>query len=392
MSLHPSGPALLLHHAPTRPLPAPTQPVGARPLSGDAITRRLVAAAARQPRYEMPRTDDDVVPLHLNENLLGIAADLPAGLAPPSLADLARYPTEGDRPLQRAVAAAHGVDPEAVFVNTGASAILNQIFAAFANTGATALLPAPTWSYYHTVLASCAIRWHEVPLRQEARRFVYDRDAWLDAVRRRRPSLVAIISPNNPTGNRIGNAEIIDIAGASPDSLVMIDEAYHGLCAPDPVPLAAVLAAAPNVVFVRTFSKAYGLAGLRVGYAVAGRPGQALLGQLPVPFGIPAFAQQLAIARLADDAFLAAVRGACERSREALRRGLQAAPGFVVHDSDANFALVRTPTGRGRAVRDHLRRHGYLVKLLDGELTDHLRITMAAPPVMERVAELIAQA
>ncbi|MCB9706346.1 MAG: histidinol-phosphate aminotransferase family protein [Myxococcales bacterium] len=353
-----------------------------RPFTGATITRRLVDAAARLRGYAMPACEPDgVARLHLNENLL--ADERP---------ELARYPEGGDRRLLAALARRHGVPEEAVFVNLGASGIIHQLLGAFTNAGATALLPAPTWSFYHSVLAACRIRWREVELRVDDDAYAYDVGAWIAAIERDMPSLVALISPNNPTGNRIAGADVLALARTSPDTLIVVDEAYHGLADDDPLGAAELLAAADNVVLIRTFSKALGLAGIRVGYALSGRMGAALLRRTPVPFGLPAAAQEVALARLGDPERLAEIRERCRAGRDAFANELSGRTGFTVYRSDANFVLTRVPEGRGLALRDHLLGHGVQVKLMGGRLRDHLRITVAEPALMRRIAGLLVDA
>ncbi len=293
----------------------------------------------------------------------------------------------------RALAEHYGLRPEAVFVNAGACAVLNAVFSLCANAGATAVMPSPTWSYYLDVLGGLGVRCVDVPQRLEPGGFVYDVAAIGERTAKLGASMVVLTSPNNPTGNRVDYGDVRELAGRCPGSLVILDEAYFGFAAPDPLSVAALVDERPNVVVVRTFSKALGLAFLRVGFALAGVGAQVLLRRLPVPFGLAGYAQELAIARLADRGYLEAVRRACQKARDVLSVGLGELPGFFIHASDANFVLVRTPPGRARVLRDLLAEHGYLVKLGDGaSMPDHLRITLAEAPVMQRVVGLIRQA
>jgi histidinol-phosphate aminotransferase len=329
-------------------------------------------------------------PLHLNENLFEVEGALP----PPSLGHraLSRYPAGGSRPLVQALAAHYGVPPAAVFINAGACAVLNSVFSLCTNAGASAILPSPTWSYYHDVLGGLGVHCVEIPQRREPGRYRYDAGAIAAQAARIGATLVVLTSPNNPTGNRVDYREVQAMARRCAGSLVVLDEAYFGFTDPDPVPVAALIEGCPNLVVVRSFSKALGLAGLRVGFALAGVGARRLLGRLPVPFGLAGIAQELAIARLSDASYLAAVRGACQAARAVLTARLAVLPGFEVFASDANFVLVRTPPGRAGPIRDHLAGHGFLVKLGDAEkMPDHLRITLAEAPVMERVARHIAR-
>jgi histidinol-phosphate aminotransferase len=341
--------------------------------------------------YKMPTNGrTDLVPLHLNENLFEVEGELPAVLL--DRQTLSRYPTGGSCSLVNALAEHEGVEPEAVFVNAGACAILNSIFSLCTNAGAVAVLPSPTWSYYDEILSGLDVRLVHVPQLLLPGGYRYDIGAIALQAARVGATMVVLTSPNNPTGNRVGYHQVRDLALQQPGSLVILDEAYFGFAPPDPMPVASLIADCPNVIVVRSFSKALGMAYLRVGYALAGEGAQVLLRRLPVPFGVSGYAQELAIARLGDRAYLAAVRRACQAARQVLATRLGDLPGFLVYDSDANFVLLRTPPGRASIVRDHLMERGYLVKLSDeAEMSDHLRITLADATVMERVATLIIE-
>jgi histidinol-phosphate aminotransferase len=331
-----------------------------------------------------------LIPLHLNENLFEVEGALPS--LPTDRQTLSRYPVGGSRPLVQALAAHYGLEPAAIFVNAGACAVLNAVFSLCANAGAVAVMPSPTWSYYHEVLGGLGVRRVDVPQRLGSEGYEYDVDAITECAVRDGATLVVLTSPNNPTGNRVGYAEVRALAQRCSGSLIVLDEAYFGFASPDPIPVAELVDACPNVVVVRTFSKALGMAFLRVGFALAGEGARILLRRLPVPFGLAGYAQQLAIARLADGVYLTSMRQACQLARETLSAGLGDLPGFFVYPSAANFTLVRTPPGRARAIRDHLADHGFLVKLGDAaEMPDHLRITLADAPIMGRVASLVRQ-
>ncbi|MFH1467388.1 MAG: aminotransferase class I/II-fold pyridoxal phosphate-dependent enzyme [Pseudomonadota bacterium] len=341
--------------------------------------------------YVMPTSGrSELIPLHLNENLFEVEGALPP--LPTDRPTLSRYPVGGSRPLVQALADHYGLEPAAIFVNAGACGVLNVVFSLCANAGAVAVMPSPTWSYYHDVLGGLGVRRVDVPQRLGPDGYAYDVDAIAERAVGCGATLVVLTSPNNPTGNRVGYAEVRALAQRCAGSLIVLDEAYFGFAPPDPMPVATLVGDCPNVVVVRTFSKALGLAFLRVGFALAGEQARILLRRLPVPFGLAGYAQELAIARLRDRAYLAAVRQACQRARETLHAGLHDLPGFFVHPSAANFVLVRTPPGRARAIRDHLADHGFLVKLGDSaEMPDHLRITLADVPIMDRVASLVCQ-
>lgn len=370
-----------------RSLPALNIPKPAAPL----FESILAGNTSEESGYRMPSNPRaDLVQLHLNENLFEIKGDLPQIVIDEKV--ISRYPVEGCTPLVRALAEKCNVEHKAVSANGGASAVLNAIFSLFANSDAVAILPSPTWAYYHQLLDGLGVQCINVRQNVDDRSFCYDVDALASQSANVGASLIILTSPNNPTGNKISYAEVKEIALACPGSLIVLDEAYHGFSAPDPMPVGALIESCPNIVVVRSFSKALGMAGLRVGFALAGTGAQQLLRRLPVPFGLAGYAQELAIARIQDEGYQIAVRNACSTCRELLYDRLAKIPHFRPYASSANFILVRTPPGQAKNIRDYLASKGYLVKVTEEfEQVDHLRITVAKRSVMERVSELLAE-
>ena len=197
----------------------------------------------------------------------------------------------------------------------------------------------------------------------------------LDAIERERPALVFLAYPNNPTGNLFAAEDIEAVLRAAP-GLVVVDEAYHAFAAASFLPR---LAEFPNLVVLRTVSK-IGMAGLRLGYAVAAPEWTAELDKVRQPYNLNALTQAAAPVLLAEAALLAeqAARIRAERSR--LVAALGSLPGVVAFRTETNFVLARVPD----APRwfDRLLDAGILVKNLHGwhpSLAHCLRITVGTP-------------
>jgi histidinol-phosphate aminotransferase len=216
------------------------------------------------------------------------------------------------------------------------------------------------------------VRFAGVPLLPD---FSLDTKAMLAAIERERPALVFLAYPNNPTGNLFAATGIEAILRAAP-GLVVVDEAYHAFAAASFLPR---LAEFPNLVVMRTVSK-IGMAGLRLGYAVAAPEWTTELNKVRPPYNLNALTQAVAPLLLAEDALLAeqATRIKAERSR--LHAALRDLPGVAAFPTQTNFVLARVPD----APRwfDQLRQQGILVKNLHGwhpSLEHCLRITVGTP-------------
>ena len=257
----------------------------------------------------------------------------PADLAQPQLegADLLRYPDLGR--LRTALAREWDLQPTEVLVTAGADDALFRACVAVAGPGARAVTTSPTFEMIPRYAALARLAQDEVPWPEGP----FPLEAFLDACRG--AAVAFIVSPNNPTGAVATAAQVLEVARANPGTLVVLDAAYGELAEDDPT--RAVLGE-PNVLVMRTLSKAWGLAGLRVGCAL-GRP--AWLRRLEAagsPYPVSAASAAIALERLrtgADDVadYAAAVRA--ERERLALE--LEQLGGRPARPAEGNFVLAR---------------------------------------------------
>jgi histidinol-phosphate aminotransferase len=249
-----------------------------------------------------------------------------------------RYPDLFATGLVAALAERFDVPPAHLATGTGSVGVLQQIVQATAAAGDEVVYAWRSFEAYPIVVQISGATSVTVPLTFEER---HDLDAMAEAVTER-TRLVLVCTPNNPTGTTVRRAELEAFLDRVPDDvLVVIDEAYCEFVRDPDVPDALdVYRERPNVAVLRTFSKAYGLAGLRVGYAIAHEPVAAALRKTAVPFGVSGVAQTAAVASLgAEDELLERVEGLVkERSRvhDALR-----GQGWSVPPSEANFVWLR---------------------------------------------------
>ena len=248
---------------------------------------------------------------------------------------LNRYVTV-PRPLRDAIARRWGADPREVFVGNGSMDVLQVACLAYGGPGRTALLFSPTYPLYarFAILASTAVADEAigVPSALDERRV-------REAIARHRPSLVVFASPNNPTGNLLDPRAILAAADAAPDALVVVDEAYAEFAGTTMLPERA---AHPNLAFVKTLSKVYGAAGLRVGALIAAPEIVEVFLVAANAWTVDAITATVALRILEQPdelrkARVALLRGERERVAAALRR----VEGVEVFPSDASFLLFR---------------------------------------------------
>jgi histidinol-phosphate aminotransferase len=352
----------------------------------NVITRDSSGGPGRP--YQMPANEHDAVMLHLNENLFLDEANEQALVREAMLGDLHRYPPGGDCLLRHTIGEACGISPDAVLLSAGATHAIQHLLLRFVPVLRAIVLPSPTWSFYAACTAAAGGEVVEVPLRTERCWFEYDLPA-LDRLLTARGQALAIVpTPNNPTGHSLPYDDLRWLALRHPRCLFMIDEAYFGFGDGDLRAAARHLRQLDNAVVIRSFSKAYGLAGLRCGFVLApGAIRHSLAGPF-LPFGLPLWVQRIAAARLRDARFLSRVRTRCQAAQRAFRQALRGCRTVRAYVSDANFCLVRTTAGRAVEHTHALAAAGYVVKQVSHR---DLRITLANPDVMRSVARVLRE-
>jgi histidinol-phosphate aminotransferase len=299
-------------------------------------------------------------------------------------AELHRYPDNGALDLREQLAASLGVSADAVVVGAGSTGVLQQIITAHCDAGDEVVFAWRSFELYPLLVQLAGAVPVPVPLDPFDR---HDLAAMAAAVTDR-TRVVLVCNPNNPTGTALSPAELeAFLAAVPPHVLVVLDEAYLEYSSAGPTDAIGLLRRHPNVCVVHTFSKAHGLAGLRVGYAVAAAPVADALRRAGMPFTVSALAQRAAIASLAARDELQE-RVALVRSERARVLATLRTLGFTAPDSETNFVWLRLgDTGRERAL-------GLLAEadiLARGFAGDGLRITLADPATNDRVLATLAR-
>ena len=332
--------------------------------------------------------------------------DLPPGVRR-ALADrlvggmgLNEYPDDGCAALREAICERHraeGVDltPGMVVVGCGSDQLIAMACSLLLDHGDKALCPSPSFEMYGqgVLMAGGDPRWWHLDARDGYR---YDVGGMADAVRAESIKLAFICSPNNPTGNSAACDDIGRLAAACPETVIVVDEAYAEFA--DESFIGRVNGYG-NAVVLRTLSKAYGMAGLRVGYSVSGEEAADALRKAKPVYNVPSFSQAAAVEMLRDVGSVMGRVTEVRRERAALagkvgalalgRLGL----GAVVYPSQANFILVRLPGGAAAKTAAALADAGIYVRAFreGGPVGDCLRITVGDPAANDAVVKALGR-
>ncbi len=327
------------------------------------------------------------VKLASNENPLGASPRAHAA-AVQALTRLARYPDGHGFALKRALAERLAVAPEAITLGNGSNDVLELVARAFATASDEIVFSEYAFAVYPIVTQAVGARAVVAP----ARDYGHDLEAMRAAVTPR-TRLVFIANPNNPTGTWLAAEALCAFVADLPRHvLVVVDEAYHEYVQVEGyASLVPEVTRFANLIVTRTFSKAYGLAGLRVGYAVSDPAVAEILNRVRQPFNVNSAALAAAAAALEDEAHVARSVALNAHGRRRLAAGL-AALGLRCLPSAGNFLCV--DLGRPAApVYERLLREGVIVRpVANYGLPNHLRVTVGLPEENERFLDALKKA
>ena len=352
------------------------------------------ALRAYDPGHDLPALrrlhGEALAELGSNENALG-PGPLARAAMQAAIVEAYRYPDPKGGALKHALATHLGVDSTRIALGNGSHELLMLLAQCFA--GADTSTVYSEFGFAVFAIASAAVGAHAIRVpaypKTHARRYGHDLDAIAKAVRAD-TRLVFLANPNNPTGSWFDHDELAALLAAMPPStIVVVDEAYHEFVDNHGPRSALGLADRhPNLVVTRTFSKAYALAGLRVGYLVADASVVAVLERLRESFNVNGIALAAAEATLSDQAHLEDVRRWTWAERDWLARAL-AARGYDVLPSQTNFLLVDLGSDAS-PLEQHLFVRGVIVRPMGGYGLGHtLRISVGRRDENQRLLDAL---
>lgn len=295
-----------------------------------AVTPIPRARVQAMMEYHPPLGCRDALRLDFNENTLACSPKVREVLGRISAGDLTRYPERA--PVEAIVAAHLGVAAEQVALTNGVDEAIHVLFEAFLEDGDELLLPVPTYTMYQVYASATDARVVPV-LAADDLRFPFER---ILAAITPRTKIIAIANPNSPSGSVATRTQILEIARRASQAVLLVDEAYFHFCGETVIDLIGTL---PNLVVARTFSKAYGLAGLRLGVLAGSQEIMRWIRRVLSPYSVNSLALACLPAALEDAAYLDWYVGEVRIARAEFEAALDEA-GIRRWPSRANFVLV----------------------------------------------------
>jgi len=336
--------------------------------------KRKTLEAVTRPSYSI--SSKDMLLLNDNANLFGVNPAVGEVAESFDFARLWAYPSENSDSLRARIASEFGVNPEEVIVGNGSDEILDVASKCFMNPGDVFCSPTPTFSMYKFYARLHLGRIVEKLLRED---FSLDPDAIVSEPAK----LTAICQPNNPTASLFNTGDVRRVLAES-SGIVMLDEAYADFCGSN---MLSDVMNAERAIDVRTFSKAYGIAGLRAGFAISRKEIVDEMRSFRTPFGLNAFTEAVAIGALDNKDWMAETVAKMKSERNYLGSKLEAV-GFSIYPSDSNYLLCKAPRN-GPALVSSLRSEGVAIRDCNSYplLKDHVRVTIAPRPMMDKFLE-----
>jgi histidinol-phosphate aminotransferase len=329
---------------------------------------------------------EDVIKLASNENPLGTSPKALAAIEA-ALSRLNQYPDSLNYYVRHGLAGELGVDPEQLVMGNGADGVIMQICMAYLDQDDEVIVSQSSFPVYDVFVHTMRAKLIKVPM---AEGFRLDLEAMAEAINER-TKIVFICNPNNPTGTIVTQDEVDAFMARVPDDvLVVFDEAYYELVDSDAYPetFQYIRQERGNVIILRTFSKVYGMAGVRLGYGIGVPELLAPLKRSRESFGVNLLAQAAGLAALEDKAFLEETVAMNHQGRLYLYEAFERL-GLEYVESHTNFILVRIGPRAGE-VQQELLKKGVIVRPCTGyDLPEYLRVTVGSPAQNERFVEAL---
>jgi len=341
------------------------------------------AAVRKLKEYHPPLGGRVGLRLDFNENTVGCSPRVLERLRQLQFDQLARYPERES--VERQIAAHLGVDCAGLLLTNGVDEAIHLVCETYLEPGDEVLIVVPTFSMYEIYAAATGAQVITIPAGAE---FSFPTDDVL-AHLSPRTRLIAIANPNNPTGAVVTHADLLRILRAAPDAAVLVDEAYFDFYGES---LLAAAASHANLFVTRTFSKAYGLAGLRIGVLAGNAAQMAMVRRVGSPYNVNAVALACLPEALADQDYVRQYVAEVRQGRERLEQELRSLK-LRFWPSQANFVLVRIGERHDAFVRA-MRERGILVRdrSRDPGCDGCVRISVGSNPQTERLIAALREA
>lgn len=356
-----------------------------RNLDGSNEIIKIFSKYAQVQSYHAVPTETSFGRLHLNENLFKPSPMCLKSLQSITEEDIYLYDLSRKDDLVQRLSAELAIPESNIFVHNGSAEVIKSIFSILLNENDAVLVPDPGWSYYRSVTDAKFARCIQYRVREMDGSYVYDVDNILAKAEEYSPRIIVITSPHMPTGCPVAQEDMETIIRRNPGSVIVIDEAYWGYENDSSAFEKNMITKYSNVVISRTFSKLYGLAGMRLGYGLCSYPLKQTIGvDLPLHRECK-ISRRMAIAALDDRSYYAKMRAETVAVREWFIQELAKIPGVTPFQSATNFVFLKLDCADAEKVRAYMEENHILIRLFTDADALRLRITIGPRDIMERV-------
>lgn len=341
--------------------------------------------------YSVVATEQLTGRLHVNENLFKPSPKVMEVLHNATYEDVYLYDLTREDELAVEISKREEISTDHILIHSGSSDVIKTVMSLVLNKGDTVLISAPSWNYYKSIveLKMAKAEYYDVVPGKTS--YEFDVSGLMSKARAVSPRIIIITTPHNPTGAVISASDLETIIKENPSSLVIVDEAYLGF-SEQKFDVRHLLAAYSNVVFSRTFSKLYGLAGIRVGYGLCAPMAKQVFRLDVNPFRVNNISRKMAVAALRDEKYYKGLLKDITESRNFFINEMNSIPGVKAFDSAANFVFIHFSENTDvQALKDYLAQNGYLVRLWTEGSRLAMRVTLDRKETMEKVVALMKE-
>lgn len=329
--------------------------------------------------------------LYMNENLLGPSKQCLRILKKINKKMLCKYACGGDELLINELSNHLEIPAKSISINNGSSDMIKQIFEVSVKSGDNVLISEIAWGYYealNNLYGANTIKFKMIELED---RYEFDIKDIIEKIEKYNPKLLIITSPNALTGNKITQEHLEEILENYSDGILILDEAYLGFSRNN-TDVYKLVNEYKNLIIVRTFSKLYALASLRVGYSIANEEFKKMLDKQSSIFGISIISQIIATEALKDKKYYNKVAKEIIKTRDNFINKINQIEGYKAFYSDANFVLIKLSKCSSKEITQYLRQNNYLIREYstdDGEKSDYIRISVGREQQMNEILRLL---
>ncbi|MDR3286048.1 MAG: aminotransferase class I/II-fold pyridoxal phosphate-dependent enzyme [Prevotellaceae bacterium] len=344
--------------------------------------------------------NNNSVPIYLDRNeynfeVSALVEDVIRSFSPAEFTHYTRCFQRGIKSeLSQYIADMYNIAEKNVILGYGGEDILKSVIHCFLRGGdrqRKILIPTYSWWYYKSIAEEVNGTTLMYPLYEDGYEFKYNIPEIKCLLNKEKPDMLLLASPNNPTGNSLTTDEIKEILNnVGQQTIVVIDEAYTLFNTRDISYIAPLITEYPNLLIIRTFSKFYGLPGLRLGYAFMGEKLRPFDAYSTMYLGFNILSEKIGIKALQSTDFYSEKAEIMQQDKELYKKILNAISGFKVYNSDANFILIKYPIELKEKLQLEFAKANIVVKFMNEEgLRSHIRITLGTPNVNRQVIQII---